>query len=520
MKAKFSIKKTLSMIVVLVMLLTMIPAGMISASAAATFDLSGYDTATEYVITNAEDWAVIAAATDKDFAGKTVKLGADIDAAGAALATLFDSFAGTFDGQGHSVSNATVAGNALIADILVGGATVKNVKFVNIDVTGTDSAGLIAGKFSPKSEGETTKISKVNIDENSSVTATGKNAGGFFGVIPNVGNYKLVVEKVLVKVAVTGSVSGGLFGKEEGNRSHTSAFVNISNSVIAPSSAATSGIFGYFGGGKVNNPPIETSSMITLKNVAVDATNCTTALYGNCFNHSTTAEGVSVTKDQLFGTISGYANAFNTVHSARNNTITALAAIAENVPTLVSAGTISFLANYDADGFISGFLPADVAIAFGNVDVALKNLADVDAKNAEDLAAAIETLNAAIAEAEAAIAAAEEAATAADEALKAELAAAMAAANTEIAKAMEAIAEELDAVKAELEAANKAIEDLKAEDKALADANAAQDAAVEDAEAAAKAANTLALTGTIIGGVSLVLVIALAVLVLLRRKKA
>ena len=44
MKAKTSIKKALSLIVVLVMLLTMIPAGMISVGAdEPTIDLSNYD---------------------------------------------------------------------------------------------------------------------------------------------------------------------------------------------------------------------------------------------------------------------------------------------------------------------------------------------------------------------------------------------------------------------------------------------------------------------------------------------
>ena len=81
MKAKLSIKKALSLIVALVMLLTMIPVGMISVSAdEPTIDLSDYEFTSEYVIMNVEDWILIAReAQDKDFSGKTVKLGADLD---------------------------------------------------------------------------------------------------------------------------------------------------------------------------------------------------------------------------------------------------------------------------------------------------------------------------------------------------------------------------------------------------------------------------------------------------------
>ena len=82
MKKNFYIKKTVALIVVLVMLVAMIPAGMISAGAAPTISLDDYDTTDEYVIMNIEDWKLIASATDKDFMGITVKLGADIDAAG------------------------------------------------------------------------------------------------------------------------------------------------------------------------------------------------------------------------------------------------------------------------------------------------------------------------------------------------------------------------------------------------------------------------------------------------------
>ena len=173
MKAKLSIKKALSLIVVLVMLLTMIPAGMISVGAdEPTIDLSNYDFETEYVIMNVEDWLLIAReAQDKDFSGKTVKLGADLDfgaftdiwdaahapATGefpnaqydgqkpssgneiaveyaATVPTLFNSFAGVFDGDGYTISNAKFEEGGLARRTL-DGAEIKNVNFENVSVT-------------------------------------------------------------------------------------------------------------------------------------------------------------------------------------------------------------------------------------------------------------------------------------------------------------------------------------------------------------------------------------------------
>ncbi len=186
MKAKLSIKKALSLIVVLVMLLTMIPAGMISVSAAPTIDLSDYDYATEYVIMNVEDWILIATtAQDKDFSGITVKLGADLDfseyttpwddehvpAEGnflypmyngqypsssndvarlymATVPTLFNEFAGYFDGDGHTIRNAKFEEGG-IAKKTLEGAEVIDDNFENVGVTDFYdymAFGIVAGE--------------------------------------------------------------------------------------------------------------------------------------------------------------------------------------------------------------------------------------------------------------------------------------------------------------------------------------------------------------------------------------
>ena len=75
------------------------------------------------------EWEALATAGDPDkadFNNTTVKLTANIDFGTAKATTLFKTFMGTFDGDGHTVKGKTVSRMSLIANELVG-ATVKNV---------------------------------------------------------------------------------------------------------------------------------------------------------------------------------------------------------------------------------------------------------------------------------------------------------------------------------------------------------------------------------------------------------
>ena len=108
-------RKLLSFALVLLMI---VPLCMFPASAAYTADRSWYNaTATEFVLTTPQQLLGLASISGvlDDFKGKTVKLGADIvfntgnaadwaTSAPANVWTPIKGFAGTFDGQGHSVS--------------------------------------------------------------------------------------------------------------------------------------------------------------------------------------------------------------------------------------------------------------------------------------------------------------------------------------------------------------------------------------------------------------------------------
>ena len=224
MKAKLSIKKALSLIVALVMLLTMIPVGMISVGAdEPTIDLSNYDYDTEYVINNVEDWILIAReAQDKDFSGKTIKLGADLDfgaytsiwdeshvpAEGefpnamycgqkpgtaneiarqyaATVPTLFNNFAGAFDGQGYTIRNARFEEGG-IARVALDGAEVTNVTFENAciaDFYDFFAFGLVAGEVKGSFWMENVHAVDSMVQMNSAGTIHTGSAGTLIGLI-------------------------------------------------------------------------------------------------------------------------------------------------------------------------------------------------------------------------------------------------------------------------------------------------------------------------------------------------
>ncbi len=251
---KKSIKKALSLIVVLVMLLTMIPAGMISVSAdeAPTIDLGNYDTAEEYVIMNLADWELIAA-SDKDFAGIVVKLGADLNAGGytellfperftaagvfprrnggkptsgfdkakefaPTFPTLFKEFAGTFDGQGHTIKNARV-NEALIAAITLDGAEIKNVIVEDIvcsDFTDYVEFGIIAGA----ARGSVT-FDNITI-QNSSVPCDNFNS-------------------------MSWQTAGGLLGYAQAAEGVTDALLTITNCQVINTDVAAGGTWAHYG---------------------------------------------------------------------------------------------------------------------------------------------------------------------------------------------------------------------------------------------------------------------------------
>ena len=168
------------------------------------FDISWYDkTKSEYVLTDLKDlYGFYMISAETNFKGKTVKLGADIVVnegkakdwlKGAEHAPAnpwypINSFAGTFDGQGHSISgiyfSSAVENTGLFAHTQVS-AVVKNVKVLNSCMIHTGTSTAFIGSISGRGGG-----TFENIYSNAIIQCAGQQFGGLVGQVNLVGDNK------------------------------------------------------------------------------------------------------------------------------------------------------------------------------------------------------------------------------------------------------------------------------------------------------------------------------------------
>jgi len=291
-------KRGLALLLTVLMLVAMIPAGVFTAQAG-TLSLDNYATQTEFVINDTADWATVAASSHSFF-GKTVKLGANINAGGATLATLFDGFKGTFDGQGYTVSNFK-ATTALIATTTSAGAVIQNLN-VNGTVSNsqdTTQTGILIGSHDGTgsltvrncnvagsassvgmhfggvigiltlNDGQSALIENINVsatltDTRSSTSNACVSAGGVVGIFEPFGRPTLVIKNVNMTGSITasrksvGGVLGSVFTSDKDEDLYAGGMITISNASMTGSlRAATTntvtgigGIVGTFGGFK------------------------------------------------------------------------------------------------------------------------------------------------------------------------------------------------------------------------------------------------------------------------------
>ena len=252
MKTRF--QRLISLVLALVMLVTMIPAGIFTANAVVSAELSAgladYDNTAEFVINSVEDWEAVAATTYQ-FDGKTVKLGADIDAGGATLPQLFqaNNVRTTLDGQGYAIKNVGTAENPNPTSLLSWKANlnVQNVTVDNCHVSGEGNKGILVdwqncwGKYIFK-----------NIKVlDSSVVATG-NAGAVVGYMTTNGNnYGVDFENILVSgTSIEGNAGvAALIGYtylNNGDYGVAAKNVEVTDTTITDNTAAScaAGLFG------------------------------------------------------------------------------------------------------------------------------------------------------------------------------------------------------------------------------------------------------------------------------------
>ena len=188
-------KRLLSLLLALVMVVGMLPTTVLAAQPAAPatvpeglsedtggswdgerYDVSWYNTTDkEFTISDSAQLAGLARLTNGtaegvtgavSFSGTTVKLGADVSLGGMTW-TSIGSFAGTFDGQGHTVSG--LAGSALFK-LLNSAGTIKNLTVDGAITTDKNYVAALVGTMNAN-----TKL--LNCVNRASVTGSGTVAG-------------------------------------------------------------------------------------------------------------------------------------------------------------------------------------------------------------------------------------------------------------------------------------------------------------------------------------------------------
>ena len=254
--------------------------------------LAWYDpNATEYTINSIDDLLAFAkAVNDGDtFEGKTVKLGSDLNLAGLNWTPIGNDtnyFWGTFDGQGHTISNMTINVNTPDANQFVGlfggvrKATLKNFKMtnVNIDVVGAKvrAAAVVAIAHSNSENHTTANINLENITVdgcviNAEAKSNSLAVGGLSGYCYPANMTDISVSNLTINPKASGSVfAGGLVGYMQGqnisNNGNTRAYYTVDGFTlknITINSETNDSLIGGFAG-------YTYYGYITLKNATIE----------------------------------------------------------------------------------------------------------------------------------------------------------------------------------------------------------------------------------------------------------
>ena len=141
------------------------------------------------------------------FAGQTVVLDVDIDMASEENWTPVGNasgkkFAGTFDGQNHTISGLKITGGSYVGLFgYLGAATVQNVALVGANVSGVKRVGALVGQIA----GDAT-IKNCSLDTTSSVAGSDSNTGGLIGEAS--GSIVVTLENLTNNAPVTNTESG------------------------------------------------------------------------------------------------------------------------------------------------------------------------------------------------------------------------------------------------------------------------------------------------------------------------
>ncbi len=245
--------KTILLFLALVMVALMVPMGAIGVFAE-TADVDV--TAETVVIDSVADWEAVAAVTGDTFEGQTVSLGADINFGSESAPVLFDTFSGTFLGNGHTVSGTAMIDQNIIASVVTGGiidgsdGTENSDKMMTIsgftyNSTGKTTIAMVVGTLNAASAVKNVKVDSCKITSDKSLasfvvsTAVGTDFEGNKALVSNC----MVTNCIAKFTHQSGLVVGGV------TKYVTIENCSVSTSSITSSAAAVGAILGKMNGG-------------------------------------------------------------------------------------------------------------------------------------------------------------------------------------------------------------------------------------------------------------------------------
>ncbi len=162
------------------------------------------------------------------------------------------TFSGTFDGNGYFISNLTVENTSTYGGMFgsLDGAVIRNVGFINANVTTSDAAGILAGETT-----NNTVISGVYVKD-SSVHADSLAFGA--GALVGFAADSTAISNVMVEDTTVGGVAiclGGLVGCSYGGLTIGNSIVNNIHFDPSPIDGTLGAIGGLIGGIQDNGDP-------------------------------------------------------------------------------------------------------------------------------------------------------------------------------------------------------------------------------------------------------------------------
>lgn len=280
--------------------------------------------ATEYVLETAEEFAGFAAlingtsklrAAAETFEGKTIYLESNVDLSGINWTPIGDpmsdnyvGFAGTFDGQGYTISNLnidnpTAWGQGLFGYNTYKTTTIKNLNINNVYINAEDTSGAVAGYF------QFGTIENVNVTGDVKISGA-QHMGGLVGngyyvnfnncsVIANEGSYIETTGKS------QGSFVGGIVGYH-GAGTYEITNCTVKNLEISASKGAVGVIAGHAGYG--NTITGCTGENVVLNKNGIDSKPSIGLVMGNYTNDQATAVITNNTFKNI--TLNGTSNAY------------------------------------------------------------------------------------------------------------------------------------------------------------------------------------------------------------------